>query len=458
MFCNYYKLNVQPFGVTPDPAFLFFSRTHREAMASLMYGVLSGRGFTALIAEPGMGKTSLLFNLLNQLKGSANTAFLFQTLGPQELLRALLADLGLAADGAEMAQMHAKLNEYLLHESLRGRHLVVVLDEAQNLGADTLEAVRMLSNFETADRKLVHVVLAGQPRLAETLALGNLVQLRQRVSIVARLNPFDREETKQYIDHRLRVAGLPAEERLFTECAYAKIAEYSCGVPRNINNLCFNAMSLGCALKHRTLDRSIVQEAIDDLDLEKLVHRAPVPDGQGVQGNVAFAVASPAAAKTDFQKWLRYGVLAVGIASFLYWPAYQAAELVRQKLSFQGSRTSTQVPTTAGFDLAGQTEGLESGTGGPRSTNVQADSVAKIEIRVKAKDSIASLCKRYTGHFDESILDEILKLNPSLKDPKRLKVGQILRIPVNTQVNRELQTMPESGSVPLRPAGQRGNR
>jgi general secretion pathway protein A len=274
MLLKHFKLAAQPFGATPDPGFLFLSPTHREAMASLVHGILSGRGFTALIAEPGMGKTTLLFSLLHMLEDSASTAFLFQTLcKPKEFLRALLADIGIKDGGRDFTQMHAKLNGYLLSESRRGRQLVVVVDEAQNLDDSVLEVVRMLSNFETASKKLMHVVLAGQPQLAEKLAAENLTQLRQRISIVARLAPFNPEDTRIYIEHRLRVAGFTSPEPVFTDRAYALISEYSRGIPRNINNLCFNAMSLGCATQCTILDHSKIQEVIDDLELEKLVPR-----------------------------------------------------------------------------------------------------------------------------------------------------------------------------------------
>lgn len=276
MLLKYYNLETEPFGVTPDPTFLFFSPTHREAMASLIHGVLSGRGFAALIAEPGMGKTTLLFNLLHMLKGNARTAFLFQTLcGPKELLRALLTDLGIMDGGRDFTRMHLKLNDYLLRESQQGRQLVVVIDEAQNLEEPVLEVVRMLSNFETANRKLMHVVLSGQPQLAGKLASERLTQLRQRISIVARLKPFNADETEAYIQHRLRLAGYSSTEPLFTHQACRMIAEYSRGIPRSINNVCFNAMSLGCALQRHTVDGFTIQEVMDDLELNTLLPSVP---------------------------------------------------------------------------------------------------------------------------------------------------------------------------------------
>src|ERR1017187_3822478 len=269
MVSDYYNLVDQPFGVTPDTRYLYLSPTHREALASLLYGVQTGRGFMSIIAKPGMGKTTLLFQLLQQLEHSARTVFLFQTLySPVDLLRCLLHDLGKEAQGLDLWEMHSLLNECLLIESRRGKRLVVVMDEAQNLSDSALELLRMLSNFETPREKLMQIILSGQPQLAEKLASPNLVQLRQRISIVAHLKAFTFQETNLYVGHRLRVAGYDFRAPLFTPGAGAIIAERSEGIPRNINNICFNALSLGCAVKRKPIDEEIIREVMDDLDLK----------------------------------------------------------------------------------------------------------------------------------------------------------------------------------------------
>jgi type II secretory pathway predicted ATPase ExeA len=276
MVLDFYNLKEQPFGVTPDPRYLYPSPTHREALASLAYGIQNGRGFMSIIATPGMGKTTILFQMLQQLESSARVAFLCQTLcRSEDIIRGVLHDLGVAEESTDAVRMEAQLNELLLAEARRGRKVVVVIDEAQNLDDSALEAVRLLSNFETSSDKLIQIILAGQPQLRERLASPRLLQLRQRMSIMARLQPFSAEETRLYIAHRLRIAGYDFNVPLFTPEAEALIARYSGGIPRNINNICFNALSLGCVLKQKTIQKGAIREVVNDLDLNGSVFREP---------------------------------------------------------------------------------------------------------------------------------------------------------------------------------------
>ena len=274
MFLNFYGLREQPFGVTPDPRFLYLSPAHREALASLVYGIESGLGFMALIASPGMGKTTLLFHLLEKFRTSARTAFLFQTqCNSREFMRFLLAELGYGSDDQDFVRMHEEFNKRLLQEARAGNRFIVVIDEAQNLDPSVLETVRLLSDFETPRAKLMQIVLAGQPELADKIANPGMAQLRQRVSLVSGLQPLSFEETNKYIQHRLRVAGHRGDP-LFSSAALARITEFAAGIPRNINSLCFNSLSLGCALQQKVMDAAIVEEVINDLDISRHTSKA----------------------------------------------------------------------------------------------------------------------------------------------------------------------------------------
>ena len=319
MFEKFYKLAEQPFGVTPDPRYLYLSPTHSEAMASVTVGVLQNRGFTALIAHPGMGKTSLLFDLLEKIHISTRTVFLFQPqLTPQELMRSLLADLGIPDAGEDVAAMQLRLNDVLLRETASGKKVVLVIDEAQALSEEVLEVLRMLSNFETSREKLVHIVLAGQPQLADRLASPSMIQFRQRISIVARLVPFDAAETRAYIEHRLRVAGHNGWRPVFTDHAYALIAKHSQGIPRNINNLCFNAMSLGCALGQRSIGHSVIYEVLRDLDLRP--HALESADAPSEDLALSTQLQSPWHFFGSFRRRLAAFTLFAFLAAILCWP------------------------------------------------------------------------------------------------------------------------------------------
>src|SRR5229473_5398137 len=243
MFLDFYQLREQSFGVTPDPRYLYLGPGHREALASLFYGIETNRGFLSLVAEPGMGKTTLLFHLLQSCRGHVHSALLFQTqCDSREFIRYLMNDFGLKSDSEDFVRMHSGLNEFLFRETLAGRPVVIFIDEAQNLTETVLETVRLLSDFESAEKKLLQIVLAGQPELAQRLSRPGMAQLRQRIAIQARLDALPAAEVAHYINHRLQVAGYLGTE-LFTPGALGFIAELSRGIPRLIFNFTFNAIS-----------------------------------------------------------------------------------------------------------------------------------------------------------------------------------------------------------------------
>src|SRR5216683_6785970 len=265
-----YGILENPFGVTPNPRYLYHSKTHDEARASLIIGIECGVGFQALIAPPGMGKTTVLFDVLERFNKVARTAFLFQIQGDSgALLRYLISELGGEEHDSDLVCMQDTINELLIRERRSGRQTIVIIDEAQILNTSVLETVRLLSNFETPTEKLLQIILAGQPQLAQRLANPEMAQLRQRISMLTTLIPFDLEDTRNYIDHRLTIAGYKGPP-LFTSAAVRFIWERSGGVPREINTLCFNALLLAQAAEQKQVDSVILNEVVADLDLDRI--------------------------------------------------------------------------------------------------------------------------------------------------------------------------------------------
>jgi general secretion pathway protein A len=263
---DFFSLAEDPFGDTPDTSFLYSSATHREAFATLLWGINANRGFIGLTARPGMGKTTLLFKLMSELNQTTTTAFVFQTqVDADNMLRQLVADLGLPPDGSP-AQIHAELNRFLKHQAKLGKRVLLIIDEAQNLQDSVLEMLRLISDFETEQRKLVQFILSGQTQLIDRLAAPSLEQLRQRIASIARIEPFDEEEVAHYIQHRLTVAGGTGAV-LFSDDAVRLIAQASQGIPREINSVAFSALCIAYATKRREIDVGVVCEAINDRSL-----------------------------------------------------------------------------------------------------------------------------------------------------------------------------------------------
>jgi general secretion pathway protein A len=266
MYLSFYGLREAPFAPTPDPKFLFQSARHREALAQLIYGVRERKGFIVLTGEIGTGKTTLLRTLLERLDADTPVAYVHNSaLNIEGLLEYVLQDWGVKSTANSHAQRLFELNEFLIDQHRKGGTPVLVIDEAQNLSVETLEAVRMLSNFETTNQKLMQILLVGQPELRVKLDLPELRQLKQRIGLRCHIAPLSAEETRLYIRHRLRIAGA-IDAGTFTDGAIQKVADYSGGTPRVINIVCDHCLLSGFADSKKRIDAGTVSEAIEYLE------------------------------------------------------------------------------------------------------------------------------------------------------------------------------------------------
>jgi len=269
-FLRHFGFRECPFGVTPDPEFLFWSQRHTAALEALINSIESNLGFSVLLGQPGTGKTTLLFHLLAQYRESARTAFIFQTqCRPHDLIRHIASELDLPLASDDEVFLHRKLNGMLLEEARAGRKVVIVIDEAQNLHAPSLEAIRLLSDFETGPSKLLQVVLSGSPQLGEMLLNRNLWQLAQRITTICRLEPLSEDEVQQYVTSRLAVVTSRAAMGFFSPESLAEIASQSGGAPRIINSICYGSLVLAYAYGRSSVTKELVRQAAKELDFSE---------------------------------------------------------------------------------------------------------------------------------------------------------------------------------------------
>jgi general secretion pathway protein A len=267
MYQKFFGLKEKPFNVTADPNFLFLSRKHKEALAHLAYGIKERKGFLEITGEIGTGKTTLCRALLNQLDiKTTKTAFIWNpSLSRLQLLKAIVDDLGIELRQRTRIGIISALNKFLIEQLSLSHNVVLIIDEAQSLKNSLLEEVRLLSNLETEKEKLLQIVLVGQPELRDKLKNPSLKQLRQRIGIRYHILPLDRDEIKDYINHRLNIAGSNGNI-LFTTEAIDRIFEYSNGIPRLINILCDKALLFAYVLEKMKIDGDIIRKSAREIE------------------------------------------------------------------------------------------------------------------------------------------------------------------------------------------------
>lgn len=283
MYKSFYNLQRNPFEITPDPSFLFPTTRHNEALASLYYGVTSHRGFVVLTGEVGTGKTLILRSLLGLLqRRDVAFALVFNpTLSPVEFMRYIALDFGLQVTGKAKDELIHVLNAFLLQRHQKGLTTILVVDEAHHLSSEVLEEIRLLTNLETSQQKLLQIVLAGQPELDQKLDSHELRQLKQRIALRCHLDPLNAVETREYMRRRLQIAGANGAVQIFSSPAMEAVYTHSRGIPRIINTICENALLAGYAKHAATITSEIIDGVAQDLRIGVVV--ADVKNGAAMR-------------------------------------------------------------------------------------------------------------------------------------------------------------------------------
>lgn len=483
MYCKHYGFSEKPFEVTPDPKFLYLSSIHREVHSTLLYGIRERRGFIVVLGEAGTGKTTLLRSVLEQLEEDVKVANIFDTMVTfDDFLQMVLIDLELANEGEKLGKVAAvqRLNELAIEQLRKRGTVVIIVDEAQNLGRDCMENLRLLSNLETSKTKLLQIMLFGQPELEDKLRRPDLRQLRQRINLRRYLLPMNEKETYVYIRHRLNEA-LYKGPTLFTGGAQKLIWKYSGGIPRMINTVCDNALLTGYALKRRKINKSVVREVIDDLTRNPFAERTAKRPDRSVG-----PFPRPEADLARHRSWsmkallLVAGLILLAGIGLLTWrqhwnekstaalsdrfkitetevrpppsdialpPPSSATDIKRESSPDAVLATTTATdpppffqplpdpilnetsPLPAPEANLTQSEAKEHLFVAAEEPVVESRSQKLTTVRVRNGESISSIMIRKFGKYDKALEQEILLANPSIKSPDFVYVGQIIVIP-----------------------------
>jgi general secretion pathway protein A len=481
MYAEYFRLTAEPFGLTPDPAFLYLSPDHREALAAVQYGLLDGRGFITLVGEVGTGKTTLLYSLLSRLTSDVQAAYVaYTTQSFEDLLGSVLKDLGVEPAGRSKQDLLGAFNAHLVQQADAGRTVALIIDEAQNLSDQTFEELRLLSNFETYTRKLLQVVLVGQPELQDRLRRPQLRQLHERVSVRAFINPLPRQEMERYIEHRLRLVG-GSIERIFSPWARRLIVWRAAGIPRRANILCHNALLFAYGRGLPSVTPAIAREVIAEMDLRRpgfwprrALRRAPRPF-RLVRWAAAIALAVLALVVADrLTKVTRSGASAVSgavtgvparptantatspsepapsgaavdpappaAAADVPAPAPGSKDPVAVEtppMKSDPSRAEPEVPARVTVVAAkvgtpaNQPPAPHPVPVSPAAREAHADTIA---VTVPPGATLLGLMRSFYGDAEarerlEAMMPDILRLNPQMKDTNMIFAGDELRLP-----------------------------
>jgi general secretion pathway protein A len=405
MYLNFFNLAKEPFQITPDPSFLYLSPGHKEALASIIYGVEKKKGFVLIVGAVGVGKTTILRAYLEKTdKERLRTIYLFNSnISYSNLLKFIFRELGLVPESDEICEMVNQLHQALINEYREGRNVLLLIDEAQNMPIDTLENLRMLSNLETATEKLIQIVFSAQPEFEKTLNLEELKQLKQRIAVKAVISPLNRVESLTYIHHRLKRAA-DKESVIFTRFALKEIVRNSKGIPRVINVLCDNSLITAFGYGKKKVSLGVVKEIIGDFGMQK----------------------------PFYARWQLKFLIVTLVAMGVYLGSNETPVSVGGKPDLPQSAIKIPPraviePSAAEPSAAEQSAAAQSSDKG---TVVSAEDKTFVNRVVERGDTLAKLIKDVYGHVDSRMIRLVKKANPHIDNENLIIEGGRIVFPV----------------------------
>ena len=422
MYLDYYHLTREPFQITPDPAFLFLSESHKQALATMMYGIKMKKGFVAITGPVGVGKTMIVRSCLEDLDDELlKLVYIFNSnITFQDLVETICQEQDIEVVPGNISKTVRNLHLFLIDVYKAGGTVVLIVDEAQKMPVETLENLRMLSNLETAEEKLLQIVLVGQPELDELLGKYELRQLKQRIALRVEINTFTAQESVAYIDHRLELVGRNAAS-IFTKPALRKIVKEAKGLPRVINILCDNALITACGYDLRSVTPKVVKEVVADFN------------GKGWHQRLKPRLAATAL------------VLCLIVLFFLIFRHGHVGSPVAQKsiaTPIQKASTPPVNPAAAGGTMPQTDPGMARNETVAKQMNPPPvpEQAAAVETGLERKkpitkrtvepgDSLSSLTIEVYGQSTGAVLNFVKEHNPQIKDVNNLRAGSVVNFP-----------------------------
>lgn len=445
MYNAFYQFAREPFNITPDPAFLYLSPTHRDALATITYGIENRKAFILVTGDVGTGKTSVLRAFLQDIKRD-DIRYIYiinPNLTFQEFLEKIFRELELEAEGLTTAQRVEKLHRVLVDEYVRGRNFVVVIDEAQNMPVETIESMRLLSNLETSTYKLIQIVFAAPPEFEDILDHPRLQSLKQRIAVRARILPLSAGESAEYIRHRLSVVSIGGEPA-FTPSAVKMIAAEAKGIPRVINILCDGALAAGLRAREKPVDAKIVREVIADTRpavKPRRQWRWPgwAPAAAAVTGVLLIALFFLLFKAFDTLEQhraqiakLRQPIVRAKIDTALRDQALLKAKQLDAEAAGQfPTASSEQRATTDPFGAPaapGNRDGSRDSWGQSADRARQAKQSPKKAV-VRKDDTLFRMTVRAYGFSNDRVMEFVKQNNPSIKDVTKIEEGAVIVFP-----------------------------